>query len=434
MRLGELMKRFSCLALCAGLLTISSFASTSAIAADAAATAMSQFNAKQYLKAKASFRTAITARPRDSTLYYYFALCQQHLGDIAGARATYMEIIKFFPGSDAAMQAGGILGVLDRTSGSQASAPTAEEPPPPAAVAVPTRTVAPQRTTRTSPAKTANATSSRGGGGGSVSGPDECNIRFEKLGNSLLLDAMVNNRPTKMIFDTGAESCVFGKNHLQQMGISAPTGRPVGQSMGVGDGGSQDVWTMPVSLTVGPITRKDFTVAVQQEMGVQPLLGQTFFQDFTYTIDNGANNIHLRRKNKPQGSIYQSSKNDPNAVPFTREGNEIVVQALINGKTFPVIFDTGADGCCFSKQQIKALGISVPADARMSSSNGIAGATMTSNFPISSLRVGPIEKRDFEVGMVESSQMDHPLLGQTFYGDWQFTIDYENKYIHFLRR
>ncbi len=270
-------------------------------------------------------------------------------------------------------------------------------------------------------------------GPGTVSGPDECNIHFEKVNNSLIVDAMVNYRPIKMIFDTGAEHCLFGKNHLQEMSLRAPTGAPTGKSGGVGEGGVQDTWDMPATVTIGPITRKDFKVTVETEMMGQPLLGQTFFQDFTYTIDNGGNNIQVRRKNKQLGSIYHQ-QNDPYAVPFTRMGNEIIVQAQINGRPTQVIFDTGASMCAFTKDQVAGLGISIPDDARQDHTQGIAGMTTTSAFPIKSIKVGPIEKRDFEIHVLTDAKMPAPLLGQTFYGDWQYTIDYENKLIHFLRR
>jgi len=53
---------------------------------------------------------------------------------------------------------------------------------------------------------------------------------------------------------------------------------------------------------------------------------------------------------------------------------------------------------------------------------------------VSSIKLGPIEKRDFDIEVLQNAQLPLPLLGQTFYGDWQFTIDYEGKCIHFLRR
>ncbi|MBK7838746.1 MAG: hypothetical protein IPJ49_13905 [Candidatus Obscuribacter sp.] len=55
-------------------------------------------------------------------------------------------------------------------------------------------------------------------------------------------------------------------------------------------------------------------------------------------------------------------------------------------------------------------------------------------FPVRTIKLGPIEKRDFEIDVVASSNMPHPLLGQTFFGDYQYTIDYDNKLIHFVRR
>ena len=44
-----------------------------------------------------------------------------------------------------------------------------------------------------------------------------------------------------MIFDTGAEIVAVGKNHLREMGVSAPDGKPIGMAMGVGSAGGIDV-------------------------------------------------------------------------------------------------------------------------------------------------------------------------------------------------
>jgi len=446
MRLGKKSKRFSGLLLCCSLIACWLIAVQPSLAADAGAMGMALYNAKRYKEAMTSFRKAIVEKPRESSYYYYYALCQQRTGDLAGARKTYLSIIKSFPGSDAATSAGGALGVMDRTgAGLTPSATTQTEAQPSTG-----GTAAPARsgTRSTTPTNSAPGTapkvnttieaptvSGHAGfsGSGTVTGPDECNIHFEKVNNSIIVDAMVNYRPTKMIFDTGAEHCAFAKNHLQEMSLRAPTGPPTGKAGGVGAGGVQDTWDMPVTLTIGPITRKDFHISVQTEMMGQPLLGETFFQDFTYTIDNGGSNIHVRRKNKQQGSIYHQ-QNDPYAVPFTRMGNEIIVQGQVNGRPTQVIFDTGASVCAFTKEQVSALGISIPDDAQQGQTQGIAGMSATSIFPIKSIRVGPIEKRDFDIHVVSDAKMPAPLLGQTFYGDWQYTIDYENKLIHFLRR
>jgi hypothetical protein len=80
------------------------------------------------------------------------------------------------------------------------------------------------------------------------------------------------------------------------------------------------------------------------------------------------------------------------------------------------------------------LGITIPEDAQIGQVQGIAGTSAASIFPVKSIKVGPIEKRDFDIEVVENSQMFAPLLGQTFFGEWQFTMDNENKIIHFVRR
>jgi aspartyl protease family protein len=115
-------------------------------------------------------------------------------------------------------------------------------------------------------------------------------------------------------------------------------------------------------------------------------------------------------------------------------GNEIVVQAQVNGRNCPMIFDTGATVCAFSGAQVATLGIAIPEDARIGTVQGVAGLSRASIFPVSSIKLGPIEKRDFDIEVLQNAQLPLPLLGQTFYGDWQFTIDYEGKCIHFLRR
>lgn len=56
------------------------------------------------------------------------------------------------------------------------------------------------------------------------------------------------------------------------------------------------------------------------------------------------------------------------------------------------------------------------------------------NFPVSSIKVGPIEKRDIMIGVPETAHMPHPLLGQSFFNDWQYTIDYQASVIRFVRR
>lgn len=368
------------------------------------------YNQKNYKAAAPYFETAMRNSSWDSNAYYYAALTYQQLGDWTRAKQTYREIMKRFPGSQAANLAGSVLQRYD-----------------------------PEFVRRMSGQGSQTSTGGMSSGGvmyrsGSRSAdydqlPNEGKIYFQRVRNSQVVDAQVNGRPIAMIFDTGAEACVFGKNHLKQLGINPPTGEPTGKSSGVGSAGTVGTWEMPVDLRVGNIVRHNFTVAVQDEMPCDPLLGQTFFRDFEYTTDPGANTIAFKKKGATD-SLY----GDRNAVPFVKEGRELVVNVQINGRSCPMYFDTGADQISFSPGHLKSLGMSIPEDAQEGTSTGIGGSTKSYNFSIDRIVLGPIDKSNVEVSVVEASRMPKPLLGQNFFKDWQFTIDNDRHVIRFLRR
>ncbi|MGH9551708.1 MAG: retropepsin-like aspartic protease family protein, partial [Terriglobales bacterium] len=125
---------------------------------------------------------------------------------------------------------------------------------------------------------------------------------------------------------------------------------------------------------------------------------------------------------------------DRYSVPFTREGNEVIVQVLVNGKSCPMYFDTGASGIVFSYEQLKRMNIAVPEDATPEMHRGIGGISQGAAFTLSRMVCGPIDKSNVPVSVTEAANMRYPLLGQTFYGDWQYTIDSAKNVIRFVRR
>lgn len=361
------------------------------------------YGQRNFKGAVAAFESSIKTSPWDANAYYYLALSYHQMGSYPQAKERYKQIVAVFPNTPAAQMAISALQKLDpdfyrKLTGSSGSS-----------------------------ASTAAAGSSAVASDPSL--PESARVYFTRQGNSLIVDADVNNRSMKMVFDTGAEGCAFGKNHLRTLGIAPPEGEPSGLASGVGSAGAVKIWNMKVNLKVGGITRRNFPIMVQDNLPTDPLLGQTFFSDYTYVIDNGANNIAFTKK----GATRHAGA-DNYAVPFTREGKEMIVNVEINGKSCPMIFDTGADGITFSTDQVKKLGISIPDDAEQEVHQGIAGTTNASSFEVSKIKLGPVEKRNIKIGVVESSNMPRPLLGQTFYGDWQYTIDNSAKLIHFLRR
>jgi clan AA aspartic protease (TIGR02281 family) len=360
------------------------------------------YGQRNFKGAVSAFESSIKTSPWDASAYYYLAMSYHQLGNYTQAKERYKQIVSVFPNTPAAQNAIAALQRLDPdyyrkiTGGSTSVAAAA-------------------------------AGSSAAAGDPSL--PEAARVYFTRQGNSLIVDAEVNNRSMKMVFDTGAEVCAFGKNHLRALSIAPPEGEASGFASGVGSAGSVKTWNMRVNLKVGGIMRRNFPIVVQENLDTSPLLGQTFFSDYTYVIDNGANSIAFTKK----GATRHAGA-DAYAVPFTREGKEMIVTVQINGRSCPMIFDTGAEGVTFSAGQVKNLGISIPDDATPEVHQGIAGTTNAVSFEVSTMKLGPVEKRNIKIGVVESSNMPKPLLGQSFFGDWQYTIDNQAKLIHFLRR
>ena len=398
----------------------------SVIAADDPYTAGTKdFGAKAYVKAAANFKKAIAANGTNDSARYYYALSLHYNKDLVGAKKAYAELIRLYPESNGANYSRAALSTLDPALLKTLPAPryvAVQRQPVSSAVRAGTSRIA------------MSSTQSSGRDTSRDHIPDECRIPFESEQNCMVIDAYLNGRPIKMYFDTGASICAFGKNNLAQVGLQAPTGKPTGTVSGVGEGGDQAIWRLDVDLKVGTIERRGFPVAVQNQLGLYPLLGQSFFQDFTYTIDNGARTIHFVRKRNNSGSAYADPSRDPYAVPFTRMGNELVVKVLVNGRPTTLFFDTGAAVVTLNKEQCRDLGITIPEDAENIVSHGISGDTRGKRFSVRSLKMGGIEKRDFVLDVVEHTGAPMGLLGQTFYNDMQYTIDYDRGYIHFMRR
>jgi clan AA aspartic protease (TIGR02281 family) len=247
--------------------------------------------------------------------------------------------------------------------------------------------------------------------------------------NLISIPAKINGRPINMLFDTGADGVVIGKSQLAQLGIAAPTGRPTGKTGGVGSGGSVDVWILPCEIEVGGI-RRIVPVYVQDSLNTLPLLGQTFYRDLAYEIDSKAKTLVLKKRHY----MTAGSENSTYNVHFDRMGRHLIVQVEVNGKPMKMIFDTGASSIAFTKEQLEAANIKIPEDAQVGTSTGVAGSTVSYNFPISRIRMGPIDRSDVPISAVSDAQMPYPLLGQTFYAGWQYTIDDEHQQIVFVRR
>jgi clan AA aspartic protease (TIGR02281 family) len=389
---------------------------------------MRRYRARDFKNAAAYFEQSIRNNPSDGDAYYYCALAWHQLKDWQRATARYKDVVNKFPDTDIAEKSTITLRALDPNFGRARASGGASKSAGVAANPLAGMSAEELYEKLTGSDNKIDVSSC----------PTTSKVYYTQrdhaAGVEFIVSVRLNNRPIPMCFDTGASTIFMGKNHLAQLGIAPPPAgaKPSGYGSGVGSSTPMPFWTIHTTLQVGDIIIPNCPINVCENLPTEPLLGQTFLKEFAYTIDYGAKSITFTKKD--QLRTAGGGKNDKYAVPFVREGNEMVVDAEINGKPYKMYFDTGAMGIAFAPTDLKALNIEIPDDAEESRSIGVGGSSRSWHFPIRKLKVGPIEKTDIRVGVIEQSRMGKPLLGQDFYAGWQYTIDNERKLIHFLRR
>jgi predicted aspartyl protease len=112
---------------------------------------------------------------------------------------------------------------------------------------------------------------------------DTIDIPFTKLGNNLLVTAKINGLELPMLFDTGATNTLVGARTAAMLGLR-PTGEYMVGSMG-GVGANSPVIEFNVdSIALGDVVKRNVLIWVGGSGAC--LLGQNFFKDRRYVIDN----------------------------------------------------------------------------------------------------------------------------------------------------
>lgn len=368
------------------------------------------YGQKRFAEAAQCFMDVTIVEPHNQNAYYYAALCYQHAKDIHKAIYFYKQTVARFPRSEAGRLAEIAMKALEndelvRRVGLAQNMPTARSA---GNVSNP-----PATTTRDNL-------------------PDHATVFFDKGDPKLMVTVLVESKPFKMIFDTGATGIVLGKNQLREAGMKVPHGSPVGQSGGSSNATELPYWIMLAKVKFGTIEKQNVPIKVLENNAMSPLLGQDFISDFTYTIDRDAGAIRLTRK-ASAGSTASKTQSGY-TVPFVWEGQKMLVKVDVNGQPYPMWFDTGnsASAVSFSLDDVKKLGLSTE-DATEETTYGVSGPGKCLRFYVKRVKLGPIERADVEV-LASYERPGRPLVGQHFYEGWQYTIDNDRKLIHFVRR
>ncbi len=382
---------------------------------------LAAFKLRQYDRAADFFKQATATDNTNPEVYYYYALSLDYAGNKARAREVYVTALKCFPGTASAYNSQKAIQLIDKNY------PTAKN----GAITI----VAPRPVEPVSIPVQAYLTPVRKPGQDNM--PDAVVIPYELHNGLMLVDLMVNGRSTKFCFDTGSETVAIGKNHLLSWGLPVPKGVSKAVARGVGDLGAQPVWETNLDLRLGSIERRAFTVQVQDQMDVGPLMGLSFYRDYTYTIDSGAKLLRLQKRARTVTTVKAPetfNANDSYSVPFVRTGHEPLVVATVNGKPVTMVFDTGAMGVSLTEEQCKNLGVVIPDDAPVVPAKGIQGATTARVVTINSIKLGPIERNNFTVHVYASPKGGIGLIGQTLLSGYTYTVDHEAGVIRFAHR
>jgi|AGTN01.1.fsa_nt_gi Predicted aspartyl protease len=399
------------------------------------------FKARQYKSALVTFNQAMKKSPNDPYIFWYMGMSYHYLRDFNNAKACYAGAVKYGHMRQPAVESLRALMKIDLNLAKELNAeqerlgggyaPLTAMGAPTAGGAAASASSAPQRASSVqSYASSSTRTYSGSSSSSSLSSgsdlPREGRVPFTIDNQNMFVEAQVNGRSTKCLFDTGAQNCVIGADQLQKMGLQPPTGAVVGiAGDGAGGGGGQERRQMNVTLTVGNITRRNFPLMVQATLATPPLIGQSFFKEFHYEIDNASSSISFKRSDTSSGSIYRAA----NSIPFTEQEGHLIVEGEVNGRRTQMIFDTGAHLTAFTPDQLKALGISIPVDAVEGTMAGIKGSASNKIFPVSKIKLGSVEKRDVQIQVLQG--LPCPLLGQSFFGDKKYSIDNVNHVITF---
>lgn len=385
------------------LLLILSVCSTPVFAQESGSSTYSEavalYKSGQYARALEGFEGVFGKDPHNVNALYYVADCLLRTGDTSRASFCYKQIMAKFPSTVAAQYARRALLGVARTN--QAGGGTG-----------------------------ASAGTSTGGGGAyqaaDTGAVDETVPFTREESGHLQVSCEINGRRQDMIFDTGAGQCVASREQFEALGLTIPEDAVQGSATGIG--GTVRTWQVPVEIKLGNIKRR-VAIAVMDTLPTLPLLGETFFGDFQYVIDNTSNSIHFARR----GAGDNPYPGDTIDVPFIRENSELAVQAKVNGQPVKLFFDTGANQTVFPQSVIERTEPGQWQFKAFGTSSGVGGQQTCKAYIVESMELGGLKQYDFEVVVVEELPIPNGLLGQDFFANKKFTIDNEKNLIRFWR-
>jgi clan AA aspartic protease (TIGR02281 family) len=385
---------------------------------DAFASGVKLFTGGNYQGAIAYFAKALASDPNKADTYYYLASCYHRTGDSDKALKLYQLCVKKFPGSTAAQYSiramGGGQSAGGRSSGYGSGGNVGS---------------AGGGVRQSGSSGNSGSRYSYGGNGDYI--PDEESVGFQSdSAGHPVIRAQINNHPAELVFDTGADTTLIGKNMAPSLGLTVPSG-PHTVSIQAAGGSTVGAWSVPSVVQVGKIKRTVEVVILDRDYPYASL-GQSFFSDLIYRVDNNAHMIRFARKDKAS-NIGQVAGYGLE-VPFKSDGRSMIVELKLNGKAIPAVFDSGAESTVrIGLNHLRHLGIEPPVDVVKGLGGGFGGATQLNRFKINRVELGGLIRNNVDIYAEVDGSMKYPIVGRGFFGDRTFSVDAERQVIKFSR-
>ena len=369
-----------------------------------------------------------------STIYYYLGCCYYQSQQREDARKIYQTIVSQFPGSPEAPMSVAMLKQIDpsylpagekenhaRTVGGSSAGVGGSS----AGVA---STAGVDKQSSSDPMSEMLKSLNKAMGGAADEAelsklPDQSHFNFRR-GESghMVVSAFLNNHPITCLFDTGA-GAHFGLNHLRAAGIDCSKAKSAGFTHGWA-GKAVPISVMDVDVRLGGMTRK-CQISIEEDMHLQPLIGQEFVRGFQYEIDDGAGLVSLKK------SLSSSAKQDLNSLydlPCVVKGRDDYIPISVGGKKTEAFIDTGAFATIIHPSTLAALHIEIPPDAEITHISGVGGSLAVYKIYLD-LQVGPVKKAGFPV-LIGGNCGN--CIGQDFMENWRIKVDRERHLLRFF--
>lgn len=243
--------------------------------------------------------------------------------------------------------------------------------------------------------------------------------------NTILVEVMINDRPARMVLDTGAQRSMVTRDAVRRLDLAldewvATTMRGVG-------GVERNRNALPRSISLGGIALErrtrtrdtSLTVASLPFAGIDGLLGRDFLSLFDLDLDLREAAVTLYAVQGCSGAFLPWPQ-PYRALPVTSPADTaLVVEVRLDGIPLRALLDTGAGVSVLAAPGMARMGLTIEALAASPQANvaGLGPRTITGwTRRFADLRVGPVNTAhpDLWVAPVRLIPIVDMLLG----ADW----------------